>query len=108
VDKKMIGMCGTYCGVCEWRETTNCQGCQKSGSQMFWGECLVAKCSIARGFKHCGHCSELPCEKLQDAFNNPEHGDNGERLINLKAWAKGEESYLKIRTLNQNDQKDRC
>lgn len=24
---------------------------------------------------------KLPCDKLQDAYSNSEHGDNGERLI---------------------------
>ena len=106
MDKRKIGICGTYCGVCEWREQTNCPGCQKSSSQMFWGECIVAKCSIEKGYKHCGHCSELPCEKLQSAFDNPEHGDNGERLINLKAWANGEETYLKLTKPSMADDKD--
>lgn len=101
MDKEMIGMCGAYCGVCEWREQTNCPGCQKTQSKMFWGECSVAKCSIEKGLKHCGHCSKLPCEPLQKAFDDPEHGDNGERLLNLKAWAEGKETYLKIRTLKK-------
>ena len=100
----MIGMCGAYCGVCEWKEKTNCPGCQKSRSKMFWGECSVAKCAIEKGLKHCGLCSELPCEKLQRAFDDLEHGDNGERLINLKNWAKGKETYLKLRTLKSDDE----
>ncbi len=100
MDKKMIGICGAYCGVCEWREKTNCPGCQESQAQMFWGECKVAKCAIEKELQHCGHCTELPCKKLQDAFNDPEHGDNGERLMNLKKWANGEETYIKIGTLN--------
>ncbi|MDF2672291.1 MAG: hypothetical protein K0R09_556, partial [Clostridiales bacterium] len=70
----------------------------KSRSQMFWGECGVAKCSIEKGYNHCGHCSKVPCELLQGAFDDPEHGDNGERLANLKAWAMREETYIKIGT----------
>jgi len=35
---------------------------------------------------------------LQEAFDNPEHGDKGERLANLKAWARGEDSYVKLGT----------
>lgn len=95
----MIGMCGTYCEVCEWKEKTSCPGCQACQGKPFWGECSIAKCSINNGYNHCGHCSNLPCVKLQDAFNNEEHGDNGERLINLKNWASGKETYLKLRTL---------
>ena len=99
MNKQMIGMCGAYCGVCEWKEKTNCPGCQACQGKPFWGECSIAECSIKKGYNHCGHCSNLPCDKLQDAFNNEEHGDNGERLINLKNWAKGKETYLKLRTL---------
>lgn len=99
MDKKMIGMCGAYCGVCEWKEKTNCPGCQACQGKPFWGECSIAKCSINNEYNHCGHCPNLPCDKLQNAFNNEEHGDNGERLINLKNWANGKETYLKLRTL---------
>ncbi|KLU61549.1 hypothetical protein CEB3_c22290 [Peptococcaceae bacterium CEB3] len=56
----------------------------------------MAKCSIAKGYIHCGFCGELPCASLQSAFDNPEHGDNGERLANLKAWANGGETYLEL------------
>jgi hypothetical protein len=101
MDTKMIAMCGAYCGDCEWREKTNCSGCKGSQSKMFWGECSVAKCSIENGFNHCGHCGKLPCDKLQEAFNNPEHGDNGERLTNLKKWKSGEENYVKLTKLNK-------
>ncbi|MGB7606212.1 MAG: DUF3795 domain-containing protein [Lutisporaceae bacterium] len=96
MDKEMMSMCGTYCKECEWREQTNCPGCQKSQGKMFWGECQVAKCSIEKGHNHCGHCSELPCDTLQSAFDNPEHGDNGERLSNLKTWAEGKYTYLSL------------
>lgn len=96
MDRDMMSICGAYCGECEWKEPTNCPGCQKSQGKMFWGECQVAKCSIEKGHRHCGHCSELPCQMLQSAFDNPEHGDNGERLRNLKAWAEGKDTYLSI------------
>ncbi|MDD7793571.1 DUF3795 domain-containing protein [Clostridium sp. 'White wine YQ'] len=103
MDKDLIGMCGTYCGVCEWKEKTNCPGCQKSKGQPFWGKCSIASCSIEKGFNHCGHCTSVPCEKLIDAYNDEEHGDNGERLINLKNWAEGKDMFLKLRTINTKD-----
>lgn len=99
MDKQMIGMCGAYCGDCEWKERTGCPGCQASQSRVFWGQCQIAKCAIENKHNHCGTCSKLPCEKLVDAFNNPEHGDSGERLANLKGWANGEETYLSLRTI---------
>jgi hypothetical protein len=49
---------------------------------MFWGVCNVANCAIARGHPHCGLCPEVPCATLQGFFDDPEHGDNGERLAN--------------------------
>ena len=43
-------------------------------------------------------CPDLPCTELQQAFDNPEHGDHGERLANLKNWAKGDETILRLKT----------
>jgi len=63
---------------------------------MFYGECAVAKCAISRDIEHCGLCGEVPCEILQAAFDNPEHGDDGQRLSNLQAWARGEDTYTKV------------
>lgn len=102
----MIGMCGTYCGVCEWKDKTNCPGCQVCQGKTFWGECSIAKCSISNGYNHCGNCSNLPCDKLKNAYNNAEHGDNGERLINLKSWRAGKETYLKLRILKSEDKSE--
>lgn len=100
MNKQMIGMCGAYCEDCGWREKTNCPGCQACKGNMFWGQCSIAKCSIESGISHCGHCLKLPCDKLQEAFDNPEHGDNGERLINLKNWARGKDEYVKLSKIN--------
>lgn len=52
----------------------------------FWGECEVAKCCIAKGHDHCGQCQEFPCAILNAYAYQPERGDNGKRLLNLKAW----------------------
>ena len=96
MDKKLIAMCGAYCGTCEWKEKTECKGCQDNKGKMFWGTCSVAVCCIDKAFLHCGLCSDLPCQVLQEAFDQPEHGDNGERLANLKAWAKGENAVIEL------------
>jgi hypothetical protein len=63
---------------------------------MFWGVCNVAKCAIAKGIQHCGLCPEVPCITLQRFFDDPEHGDNGERLSNLRAWARGELGFREL------------
>jgi len=47
---------------------------------------------------YCGLCDDLPCDILKAAFNHPEHGDKGERLDNLKAWCRDEETFIKIGT----------
>ena len=103
MDKKHIGMCGAYCGACEWKDKTNCPGCQGCKGEMFWGECAVAKCCLEKSIHHCGLCAELPCSVLQEFFDNPEHGDNGERLANLKAWTRGEDTFIKIGTFDSKD-----
>jgi len=97
MDKAMMGMCGTYCGVCEWKEQTGCAGCQACQGDMFYGKCAMAKCCIEKGYEHCGYCPDLPCQKLSDLFNDTEHGDNGARLHNLENWANGLYEFKKLR-----------
>ena len=70
MDKEQIGMCGAYCGVCDWKAKTGCTGCQSRKGEMFWGKCAVAKSCLAKGINHCGFCSELPCD------NRPHYGDS--------------------------------
>jgi hypothetical protein len=96
MDMQLIGMCGAYCGACEWKTKTNCPGCLAAKGKMFWGICDVATCGIEKGLLHCGFCADVPCATLQQYFDNPEHGDNGERLDNLMAWAGGEFSYKEL------------
>jgi hypothetical protein len=103
MDERMIGMCGAYCGICDWRERTDCAGCQDSAGAMFWGSCGIAKCCIEKGLPHCGLCSDLPCDMLQAAFDHPEHGDRGERLQNLRNWAAGDETVIPLRSLPEAD-----
>jgi hypothetical protein len=98
MDKEFIGMCGAYCGFCEWKEETNCLGCQTCKGEMFWGQCKVAHSCTEKGYLHCGLCSDLPCSELQKAFDNPEHGDHGERLANLKNWTKGNETIIRLKS----------
>lgn len=96
-DKELMAMCGTYCGVCTWKDKINCPGCLASKGDMIYGECDKAKCCIQKGFKHCGLCPEMPCQKLLDLFKDPDHGDKGARLYNLKNWSKGNNIFKKLR-----------
>jgi len=98
MDRTQIAMCGAYCGTCDWKEKTGCQGCQHHKGEMFYGTCQVAVCCSDKGLLHCGLCPDVPCETLQQAFDHPEHGDRGERLANLKAWANGDENVIELGT----------
>lgn len=101
IDKKMIAFCGTYCGVCEWKDKIGCKGCKANRGIMFWGECDIAKCCIGKGLAHCGECPDMPCQKLRDLFDDPEHGDRGARLCNLKNWKDGICAYEKLGNVAQ-------
>lgn len=96
MDQQMMGKCGTYCGDCEWIESTGCQGCQANAGKPFWGTCQVAVCAIEKGVYHCGLCSEVPCEKLIEAYQTPGHEDHGERLANLRNWAAGKHTFIPL------------
>lgn len=106
MDKTMMAFCGTYCGVCEWKDKMNCRGCQECQSNVFWGKCDKAECCIERGFEHCGHCPDIPCQKLLDLFNDPEHGDKGARLSNLKNWKNGNYVYEELGNTAQEQAKN--
>ena len=93
----MKAYCGTYCGVCEWKDRMNCPGCKTCAGHPFWGECDKAMCCIGKGYAHCGECADVPCQKLLDLFADPEHGDQGARLRNLRNWAAGIDEYEKLR-----------
>ena len=97
MDNEMIARCGTYRGICVWKDKINCLGCKGQKGNMFYGECDKAVCCISKGYEHCGLCPDMPCEKLLDLFNDPEHGDKGARLHNLRNWAVGNYIYEKLR-----------
>lgn len=97
MDDMLKAMCGAYCGTCEWKERVGCKGCRACASNMFWGVCDKARCCIEHGFEHCGFCPEVPCQKLLDLFSDPEHGDSGARLRNLRNWAQGKDVFEELR-----------
>lgn len=105
MDKSMIAYCGAYCGACEWKDKLDCKGCNACAGKVFWGECDKAKCCIEKGFAHCGQCTEMPCHKLEDLFSDPEHGDGGARLRNLKNWNDGNFVYEKLGNAAQEEAK---
>jgi hypothetical protein len=80
--RQFMGRGGCDCESCQHRATDGCPGCQVARGKMFWGECEVAKCCLARGHDHCGQCQECPCPALVSLHQN----DNGVCLSNLRAW----------------------
>lgn len=98
----LMGRCGFYCEPCVCGSEQGCGGCQAMEGKLFWGECLVARCSIAKGYAHCGECEEMPCEALKEVAYHPEDGDNGRRLQNLRAWKEqGFDQWLTKRPQSQ-------
>jgi hypothetical protein len=81
---KIISRCGLICSDCDYREKFNCPTCHESNENPFWGECKVAKCSISRNLNNCSECEDFACELLTEFAFDKEHGDNGERIENLK------------------------
>jgi hypothetical protein len=82
--------CGLYCTGCEYKDTNGCSGCIETNGHPFHGECPVAICCQDKGFVHCGECSEIPCELLNQYSLDPVHGDKpaGKRIEQCKEWAR--------------------
>lgn len=81
--------CGLSCETCEYKAPCHCGGCIATMGNPFHGACPVALCCQNKGFAHCGQCTELPCELLQQYSCDPEHGDTppGARIERCKKWA---------------------
>lgn len=106
MDKRMIAYCGSYCGVCEWKNKMECKGCKANGGIMFWGECDKAKCCIQKGREHCGECPDMPCVELKVLFGDSEHGDKGARYRNLQNWKNGNYVFEKLGNAAQEKAKE--
>lgn len=69
VNENYAGVCGLYCGVCEYREDSFCEGCMAIQGRPSWVEhvgmdaCpLYSCCVVDRKLEHCGMCDDLPCD----------------------------------------------
>lgn len=81
--------CGLLCHGCSFKESCGCKGCIESMGNPFHGACPIALCCQEKGFKHCGQCPQMPCQKLREySIEDKAHGDNppGARLEMLKRW----------------------
>lgn len=81
-----MGRCGIDCETCSLREESGCPGCTATEGKPFWGECSLAKCCIVKNHEHCGGCNDFPCNLLHKFSYDPEHGDNGKSISNLREW----------------------
>lgn len=79
--------CGILCGECSFKESTGCRGCVNL-EQPFWGECEVKICCESKELEHCGLCDEFPCDLLKSFAYDKEHGDDGKRIEQCRAWSK--------------------
>lgn len=67
----MINKCGFYCSEC-YAYHKECNGCEEVKGTPFWtehiggGQCPVFKCCSEKKYKHCGFCTQLPCQKWSD------------------------------------------
>lgn len=102
MDRTMVGKCGLYCEECDFREQANCPGCEAADGKMFWGKCAISNCCNANGHEHCGRCKKFVCKELEDFSNDPEHGDNGKRIMQLHEWnEQGVDTWI----LNRSEEK---
>ena len=80
-----LAYCGLDCQACDFRAKAKCPGCRAAQGKVFWGECALATCCIAKNLEHCGRCDQFPCEQLKQFSFAKDHGDNGRRIENLRA-----------------------
>jgi len=78
--------CGILCSECPDGKAVGCVGCATM-EKPFWGEsCPVKSCCESKSQEHCGTCSEFPCDLLNQYSFDKEHGDDGKRIEQCKAW----------------------
>jgi len=87
-DRRLLGVCGLYCGACyHYRasfpqgehllaealrqgrnlEGFTCQGCRSDHLYVHPGcaRCQIRACVDGRGILHCALCPEFPCDRLK-------------------------------------------
>lgn len=90
----MINPCAYECDSNCPHYITECKGCSEIKGKVFWAKyyqkdtCPIYECATEKGFKHCGYCSELPCNIWYET-RDPSITDEGvfykelERRINI-------------------------
>ncbi len=115
MDRKLIGKCGKFCGVCRIYVAAHgggpearaelaaeldvdaariaCEGCQGLTPSCYGYGCKIIACLEERGYRYCVQCAEInDCTKF--ARVNVEFGGQPKiQSSQLRAW--GEERWLK-------------
>lgn len=81
----MESRCGLLCSKCEYRKT-GCKGCSEMDKPLWADSCPVKSCCEGKKFEHCGECENFACELLHGFSYDAEHGDNGLRIAQCRAW----------------------
>lgn len=88
-DGRLPTACGLFCGACTYLGK-GCEGCDNVGGKPFWtgllgmGACPIYDCCRnLRHLEHCGHCSELLCERYEQ-IKDPEIPDQDIGRINAE------------------------
>ena len=99
----LVAFCGLYCGACSFKLAADendimhvaampqcydqykseipekCPGCRLENK---CGQCAIRDCAIDKRIDYCSHCSDFPCEKINN-FNNDGKPHHGESISNL-------------------------
>lgn len=67
-------------------EDVSCDGCPTQSPYAFWyiENCLMRTCALGKGHPNCAHCSEYPCDILQEFFDKP-HVNARETLDEIRS-----------------------
>lgn len=78
--------CGIECSQCGVLLKGECKGCTNI-TKPFWGEsCQVKSCCEDKGNRHCGRCTDFPCNLLNQFAYDEKEGDNGNRILRCRCW----------------------
>ena len=87
------GPCGLYCGACG---ATDCGGCLSDFIDVYVAQCKFRNCAGNKNIDFCCHCSEYPCDELNEFMNDkwPHHWTMEPNLDYIKK--NGEKNWLKV------------
>lgn len=84
--EQIVGACGCICSDCRLYNQ-ECMGCHAIEGKPCWlpevglDVCDFFECAVMdHGFRHCGECSKIPCEKFWKN-KNPKWTDEQHRQI---------------------------